>query len=329
MTRCIAVAFFSLAILPSHGQVLPDAPQTPGQNSSGIGELNIGNPQVAECEVLLRESEQEFVKEDFSSAMAASQRAMAVCQDQTAPLLLLSRSQMLSHQFEAAEQSLHQLLGKAPSNLPALIQLGQVQYLNNHDSDAAKSFQQAIHVAPDQPDPHYWLGRLYYQDGRVQQAIDEFQAAIRFDSAYYKAYDGMGLCYQALGQNGQAAQDFLKGIDLVHKDHPDYDVVYADFAELLLKVNKNKQAFDLASEAASRNSRSPRNFFLAGKALEQDGHPDASLRWLRKAAQMDPAYPDPHYLLARIYRRQGKDAEARQEAAILQTLAAHAPQVRR
>lgn len=327
-SRYLWTAFLLLAVLPTSGQMLPGA-QESAKPSGVITDLAGVRSPGERCEALLKQTEEAIGKEEFSSAIALAQHAIRICQKQTTPLLLLARAQMLSHRFDPAEQSLTRLLGKDPHNVPALILLGQVQYLNNHDADAALSFQYAIAAAPDKADPHYWLGRLLYQDGKIEQAIGEFQAVIRIDPAYYKAYDGMGLCYEAMGENGHAAEAYLKAVDLVHKNHPDYDVVYADFAELLLKVGKDEQAFDLASEAASRNPRAPRNFFLVGKALEQGEHYDESLRWLIKAAQMDPNYPDPHYLLARIYRRQGRSEEANKEAATFKALSANAPKVPR
>lgn len=318
-------AFLLFAVLAAYGQ----GPGTQKRSVPSSGVAEAASPRGEQCETLLKQSEEAIGKEDFSSAIARAQRAAGVCTEQIAPLFLIARAQMLSHQFDPAEKSLSALLRRDPRNVPALILLGQVEYLNNHDSDAAGSFQKAIAAAPNMPDPHYWLGRLRYQDGKTEQAIGEFQAALRIDPSYYKAYDGMGLCYEAMGENGHAAEAYLKAVDLVHKDHPNYDVVYADFAELLLKVGKDQQAFELAEEAASRNPRAPRNFFLAGKALEQGGHDDASLRWLVKAAQMDPNYADPHYLLARIYRRQGHVDDANKEVALFKELSARAPKVRR
>jgi predicted Zn-dependent protease len=85
----------------------------------------------------------------------------------------------------------------------------------------------------------------------------------------------------------------------------------------------------LAAEAVQRNPDVPRNYLLAGRALEQAGENQDSLRWLLRAAQMDPTYPDPHLQLARVYRKLGDAAKAKQEAAIFEQLSAKAPAIRR
>ena len=133
-----------------------------------------------------------------------------------------------------------------------------------------------------------------------------FAARSRLDPGAYKAWDNLGLATEALGDPAQAQQHYLKALALVHKDHPRYDVVYANFADLLIKLGNYQRAFDLAVEAAQRNPDEPRNFFLAGKALVQLGRADISVRWLERAIALNPDYPEPHYVLSQVYRRLGR-----------------------
>jgi tetratricopeptide (TPR) repeat protein len=325
--RLLAVMHFASCALYAQSSPVESVRQV--NPSISINEVDSLNAATDTCHNLVQTSKDAIRKEQFVAGIVSAKQSEIVCPDAVEPPLLLADLQMLSHQFDAAEETLHKLLLKYPRNLGALIMSGQVQYLKNQDRAARLSFQEAVKAAPDRPEPHYWLGRLSYQDQHLQQAIGEFEIAAQIDPGYYKAYDGLGLCYEALGKPGQASEQYLRAITLVQKDHQDYDVVYADFAELLLKMGRSHQAFNLAFEAASRNPRKSRNYFIAGKALQQEGDADASLRWLTKAVQMDPHYPDPHYLLARIYHKQGKSADADAEIAIFKSLSASAPQQRR
>jgi tetratricopeptide (TPR) repeat protein len=278
---------------------------------------------------MLENSRKAIQAEDFPDAIHAAQSARDACADPARALFYEADAQMLSRQFEQAAATLHTLLDANPRNEAALELLGQLQYLTDHDADAEASFQRAIAVAPQDPEPHYKLGRMYYQDARFEEAQTQLQAAIQLDRNFYKAYDNLGLCEDALGNKDAALHDYLKALELVNKDHPEYDTVYENLAEFMLRQNDNQRAFNLAVEAAKRNPHNPRNFFLAGKALDQAGHDDVSLRWLKRAAQIDPAYPDPHYLMARIYKKQGKSAEANAEMDAFKALADKAPKVRR
>jgi Flp pilus assembly protein TadD len=105
--------------------------------------------------------------------------------------------------------------------------------------------------------------------------------------------------------------------------------VYANFADLLIKLGNYQRAFDLAVEAAQRNPSEPRNLFLTGKALVQLGRNDLSLRWFEQAVKLNPDYPEPHYLLAQAYRKLGRSDDADRALKAFQAAAARAPKVRR
>ena len=317
----LLLAGFLWAMPSLHAQELPATPQP--------APLSLGNTAAPGCSDFLQQSVKQIQQEQFPAAILSADAGLSKCPSDTTLQLAKARALMLSKQFDAAVQTLNAVLTVAPSDVEALILLGQVQYLSNHDTDAAAAFQKAITAAPDKPDPHYWMGRLAYEDGRIPQAKEQFEAAIKLDGGYFKAYDNLGLCYEALSDTPHAVQSYVKALSLVYKDHPEYDSVYLNLAALMLKQGANQRAFDLAAEAASRNPHNPRSFFLAGKALEQAGKADASLQWLNKAVAMDPVYPDPHYLLARVYREQGKDAEARAEVARFKELSDKAPKIRR
>jgi Flp pilus assembly protein TadD len=53
-----------------------------------------------------------------------------------------------------------------------------------------------------------------------------------------------------------------------------------------------------------------RLLFLTGKALVNLGRLDISVKWLGRAAALDPSYPEPRYVLAHTYRRLGRAADA-------------------
>ena len=139
-------------------------------------------------------------------------------------------------------------------------------------------------------------------------------ATLKINPRSYKAYDNLGLCYEAKGDNERAVRYFLTAIKLTENDHPEYDSAYADLAELLLKTGDAQKAFDAASKATKRNSYSARNFYLGAKALEQLGKFDLSLNWLQRSIALDPNYPEPEYLLARVYRHSGRQRKPKKRA---------------
>jgi predicted Zn-dependent protease len=314
-------ALLSLSAQPVPQEKFPALPDTALQSDI---------PKIDDtCASLQKRSEQFISRENYSAAAGILQKSLSACSYRKEVLLELAKTQLHSQQTDAALASLRLLFADDPGNIQAFITQGQALYFENKDSDAESSLIHAAHLAPKDAEPHYWLGRTYYMDFRLQEATAQFQEALKLNPDTYKAYDGLALCYENKGDVGLTVRTYMDGIAIVYKNHPHYDVIYADLAEFFLKYGDNQKAFTAAAEAATRNPYEPRNFFLAGKAAEQAAKYDVSIRWLTKAAEMDLTYPDPHYLLARIYQIVGNVKAAEDESAKFQTLSARAPHVRR
>ena len=279
-----------------------------------------------EAQELGRRAYEERRYDDASKQFAG---ALTSC-GATAPLLLaLAQAQLLAQRPEDSLQSLDRIPPEAPDYVAALKVKAKALYLLGKDPEAEASLKAAAKRAPADPEIPYDLGRMYYQQGRHVEGAESLRRAIALDPRAYKAWDSLGLAYEALGDVAQARQHYLKALALVHKDHPHYDVVYANFADLLIKQGDYERAFDLAAEAAQRNPDEPRNLYLAGKALVRLGRSDVSLRWLQQAVKLNPDYPEAHYQLFQAYRALGRSSEAEQALESYKAATARAPKVRR
>ncbi|MFL6354527.1 MAG: tetratricopeptide repeat protein [Bryobacteraceae bacterium] len=205
-----------------------------------------------------------------------------------------------------------QVLRVQPKNEGALEIKGNVQYLKGEVSAAIDTFISLLDLHPENQEAPYMLGRIYYQESRVDQAMGQFQRVLKINPRSYKAYDNLGLCYEAKGDKDKAIRYFLTAIKLVEIEHPEYDSAYANLADLLLKTGDAQKAFDAASKATKRNPNSARDFYIGAKALEQLGKLDLSLNWLQRSVALDPNYPEPQYLLSRVYRQLGQPEKAEQ-----------------
>jgi tetratricopeptide (TPR) repeat protein len=231
----------------------------------------------------------------------------------------------LSEAKEIAEQ----VLRIQPGNESALEIKGNVEYLQGEVSTAIDTFISLLDMHPENQEAPYMLGRIYYQESRVDQAMGQFERVLKINPRSYKAYDNLALCYEAKGDNGKALRYFLTAIKLVENDHPEYDSAYANLADLLLKTGDAQKAFDAASKATKRNPYSARDFYLGAKALEQLGKFDLSLNWLQRSVALDPNYPEPQYLLSRVYRELGQPEKAEEARKKFLEAKAKAPGPRR
>lgn len=283
------------------------------------------------CGPTLDQGRQQFTEKHFDLAAASFTRALDACPlSERAPILLaLAQTQLVVQKPREALQTLQQIIKASPRDTAALKMLSDAEYLLGHDEQAARPLIAAREIDPRNPEFPYALGRIYYQQHRYADAVPQFEAALALDPKSYKAYDNLGLCYEAMGEEAHAISNYRKALDLVYKDHPDYDWVYANYAELLMKQGHYEEAFQFAAEAAARNPASARDCYLTGKALTKLGKWDLSVRWLKRAAELDSRYAEPHYLLAQAYRKQGSESEALRELDQFKKLASSQPRERR
>jgi tetratricopeptide (TPR) repeat protein len=273
-----------------------------------------------ECLSLRNQSSQFMEQKNYAAAANILNKSLFVCPDRQGMLLVLAKAEMLSKQFDSSLSTLQLLLVQNPSNTDALITQGEVFYLQGNQSSAVESLKDAIQLTPTSVESHYVLGRIYYAGSNVGKATEQFQEVLKLDPNSYKAYDGLALCYETSDDIALAADIYMKGIALVYRAYPHYDVIYADFAELMLRYGVTRKAFDLAVEASDRNPGEPRNLLLAGRALYEAGQLQESVKWLERASEINPSYADPHYFLARVYRKLGRMDEAKQESAAFERL---------
>lgn len=216
-----------------------------------------------------------------------------------------------------------------PQRTPAQVLKGNILYLLSRDTEAMVLLEAVVQREPKQADARYALGRIYYMSGRHPQAVEHLEALVQADPAHYRAWDNLGLALEGVGRIDDAVKAHLKSIALVATAHRDYDWAYANLAELLMKQNQNRRAFDLAVEAVERNPASARNAYLAGKALTRLSQWVPAERWLKRSADLDARYPEPHYLLGQLLVRAGKRSEADREFALFKDLRAAEPEKRR
>ena len=265
----------------------------------------------------------------YEQAAQQFARALESCGAGAPLLLAFGQAQLLAQRPADALTTLDRI-PPSDAEYPAALKVkAKALYLLRRDAEAVESLKQAASRTPLDAEIPYDLGRIYYHIGRHADAAAGFRQATTLDPRAYKAWDNLGLAMEALGDVAQAQQHYLRALALVHKDHPRYDVVYANFADLLIKQGDYRRAFDLAAEAAQRNPDEPRNFFLGGKALVQLGRDDVSIKWLEQAARLNPDYPEPLYVLAQVYRRLGRTDDAARTLKAFQTASARAPRERR
>ena len=168
----------------------------------------------------------------------------------------------------------------------------------------------------------YWLGRLDYDAGQYASAVRRLETAIALDPTHVRAFDNLGLCHEALNQPEVAIARYREAIRLNRLSAEPSPWPLLNLGILLRTRGEADEAESLFREALTADPAFARAHYQLGATLEDAARLDDAVQSLERAARNDATYAEPHYALSRIYRRQGRIAEADAEMRAFQRLKA-------
>ena len=181
-------------------------------------------------------------------------------------------------------------------------------------------FEQAVKLAPGDETMHYHLGRYYYTAQHFSLAEREFREVVRLNPASVKGYDNLGLAREAQTKDAEAVACYRKAIELAEQQGLRTEWPYLNLGKLLLAKDLHEESLALSRQAAEMNPSSAEAFYVQAKALQKLGKETETLQALQRSIQNDPKFSESHYLLGRLYLRQGRKAEGEKEMEVFQSL---------
>jgi arylsulfatase A-like enzyme/Tfp pilus assembly protein PilF len=255
-----------------------------------------------------------FRSHDFTAALKQYQRALQINPDYDLAIVNLAGAYRALGDHEAAILGYERYLQKDPKNAWVRYQLGELYVDLNRLDRAEEAFRQSLaddtRVAsarnalgviafkrgdlpraeqeiraalaqnPEVKLAHYNLALIAEQRGDLQTAVREYQTEIDRQPTAYKAAFNLGRLYEQMGNAAAQEAAFRKAIEL----NPYFAEGYFYLAKLYLDQGRN---YDEAIELARR-----------GVAL----------------GERSSFAPLGHYVLADLYNRKGRAADAQREA---------------
>lgn len=178
--------------------------------------------------------------------------------------------------LQLSEDSLGKINQIDPNSVVAHEVAGEIdESMHNYDG-ALVEYKKAIDLAPNQPDAHIHMATAFWSIGKWDSARTEFEAGLAHDPNNCSVQWKLGnAILEANGEPGDALSHLNKAVELC----PDLMQARVDRARALIKSEKQDQAL-----------------------------PDLLL-----AEKESPDEPSIHFLLASVYRTQGKTALAQEE----------------
>ena len=200
----------------------------------------------------------------------------------------------------------------------ALVLLAVVVAVRGDSAEALKAVERAVALAPDHFDAQLALGRARFDAGDDAGAALAFRAAIALNPADARApfflatalegegdTEGALAAYRELAgkQPGVAEGHLGLGVLLVKRGGAEAE---AGLAELKRALEINPNLYEAQ--------------VTLGRVLVARGRAAESVEHLRRAAELAPGVPEPHYQLSLAYRRLGRKEEAAAESAIVKQI---------
>ena len=178
--------------------------------------------------------------------------------------------------LQLSEDSLGRINQIDPNSVVAHEVAGEIdESMHNYDG-ALVEYKKAIDLAPNQPDPHMHMANTFWSISKWDSARAEFEAGLKHDPNNCTAHWKLGnTILEANGEPSEALTHLNKAVELC----PELMQARVDRARALIKSGK-----------------------------QEDALPD-----LLAAEKESPDEPSIHFLLASVYRAQGKTAAAQEE----------------
>jgi tetratricopeptide (TPR) repeat protein len=192
--------------------------------------------------------------------------------------------------------------------------------LLNDYPDAAHYLEVALRMEPENVEVRYHLGRVRYQQNQFDQAIAAFQEVLKRDPSHVKAEDNLGLSLEAENKTDLAMAAYQKAILLDASATRHNEQPYLNLGVLLAKMNRAGDALPLLAKAVQMDPKSEKIRYQLGKTYFDLNRIAESQQEAQEAVKLNPGDVPPHYLLARIYQRQGKRELAQEQFKLTESL---------
>jgi arylsulfatase A-like enzyme/Flp pilus assembly protein TadD len=190
----------------------------------------------------------------------------------------LADVEMRARRLEEAEAILKDALSREVERERFLLKLGECYLEQKRLDEAAKALGEAVAARPTLETAHFNLGLVHEERGELAQAIAAYEKELAANPKAYRAAFNLAKLLQRTGRSREASERFRQVVALA----PDFAIGRLYLAKVLLDTG------DL--DGAEREAK-------AGLSLA----PDPSMA------------PLGHYILADVYSRQGRLAEARSQ----------------
>jgi tetratricopeptide (TPR) repeat protein len=200
----------------------------------------------------------------------------------------------------------------------ALVLLAVILGARRDDAGALKTVERAVALAPEHFDAQFTLGRARYGMSDYVAAVRAFRAALKLRPDDARALFFLATALERAGDSEPALAAYRE----LARRQPQAAEGHLGLGVLLIKrggLDSEKGIEELRTAVRIDPNQYEAQVTL-GRALLTQKLAAESVDHLRRAAELAPANPEPHYQLALAYRRLGLNDKAVEETAIVKRI---------
>jgi len=253
----------------------------------------------------------------FAQAVEAFEKLLAIKPDALQARQLLGISLVeLGRDLEAITQ-LEQTLKEAPQDAAVLYNLG-LAYLRAGTPGLRSTLERLASFSAGLPALHLLQGQAFLANQEWENALEELQRAEKLNPELPRLHYWLGLAHFNLRHNKEAIAAFEKEFE---RNQKHFLTLYylANLQEAEGNLSAARQYIDAALSIEQQSAEANA---LLSKILVKQGKEVEAIAPLERAVAKDPNDPTKRYMLARLYRQLGRQADADREFAEVQRLKA-------
>lgn len=295
---------------------------------------------MSENALLLNRADSAVMSRDYALAARLYSQLLNEKPDDEGLLKRLGNVYIKSGDDKKALPIYESLLGINPKNADCLLTLGGIYRRLKQYDKSVSVLNKALQAGAKKVQVHYNLGFTYKCQEKFEEAIDCFESVVTLNPNDVLAYNHMGSIYEMKKEYDDAIQAYQMGLkvdpnhpilhfNLAHtyessgnidgsireyeaalRYKPGWKEAYVEYARLLFKKGRIKEAETVTEQAIKVNGDSARLQSLMGDIyMAEDFYEGAEERY-KLSLKSDPKRVKALLGLAKAYEAQGKNADA-------------------
>lgn len=285
--------------------------ETPEETIARFEKVLAEDPNVLDAWIML--GNEYFKRRDYRSALDKYQRALAINPDYDLATVNLAGAYRAMGDYAAAIVGYERYLAKDPKNAFVIYQLGELYVDMNRLDEAEQTFRRAIALDERVSSAENALGVVAFKRGQLDKAEAHANAALAISPDAKLAHHNLALIAEQRRDFPAAKAEYRQEIER----QPDAWKAAFNLARLHEQLRERSEAEQAYRKALEIHPRFAEGYFYLGKFCLDAGRLDEAAFNAKKGLEIAPASefaPLGHYVLADVYSRQGRHADAAREA---------------